>query len=182
MPTQDAIFSVEIRKASLSGAGSRKSTVVQESSKRAFAGYDAAYWGQFEWAEAHWHVFGMLAGRPVSYAEFTLCDAMTDDKRTAILGLVGLGTAPDHQGRGFATKLMAAVREYRGKERAGLGLLVCDSDLVGFYEKCGWREFAGELLVCNHGEELVWPKRSTVLLRDLSHPLPARIDLCGPPF
>ena len=100
----------------------------------------------------------------------------------SLLGLGGLGTDPDYQGRGFATRLMAAVRGHLGREGADLGLLVCDSDLVGFYEKCGWQEFGGELLVRNHGEELVWPKRSMALLPDPSDVLPARIDLCGPPF
>jgi len=156
--------------------------IVREWSKRAFAGYDAEYWGQFEWAEADWQVLGMLAGRPVSCAKLTRRSATADGKDVTILGLGGLATDPDHQGRGFATELMAAVRDHLVNEGADLGLLVCDSGTVRFYERCGWREFEGELLVRNHGEELVWPKRSMVLLRERADVLPARIDLCGPPF
>ena len=156
--------------------------IVREWSERAFAGYDAAYWGQFEWAEAHWYVFGMLDGQPVSYTKLTRREAVADGRRVTILGLGGLGTDPDHQGRGCATRLMAAVRGHLLKERADLGLLVCDSGTVSFYERCGWQEFGGELLVRSHGEELVWPKQSMVLLRDPTDALPARIDLCGPPF
>jgi len=85
MPTLDADFRVEIREASVSGASSRESVIVREWSKRAFAGYDHAYWGQFEWAAAHWHVLGMLDGRPVSYAKLTRRNAMGDDRRVTVL-------------------------------------------------------------------------------------------------
>ena len=156
--------------------------IVREWSRRAFAGYDHTYWGQFEWSETHWHVFGVLVGRPVCYAKLTWREALADRRRVTILGLGGLGTDPDHQGRGFGTRLMAAVGGFLQEQGADLGLLVCDSGTVSFYEKCGWQEFGGVLLVRNHGEELVWPKRSMVLPRVPTDGMPVRIDLCGPPF
>jgi len=179
---QGAGFNVEIRQSSACVMTPDERQIIARIAKRAFVDYDTQYWGKFEWAPADWQVFGMLEGVPVCHAKLTKRKATADDKQVTIIGMGGLKTDPDHQGRGFAGRLMSAIRDFIMKEGADLGLLVCGANLVPFYEKCGWQAFRGELLVQCHGQQLVWPERTMLLAMEPTGPLPNRIDLCGPPF
>jgi hypothetical protein len=70
--------------------------------------------------------------------------------------------------------------------RAGdvdFGLLVCEPDLVPFYERLGWRRSPGELLVAQRQATVpfTFNLAMTTPIR-LQEPLTGAIDLMGPPW
>jgi hypothetical protein len=71
---------------------------------------------------------------------------------------------------------------FRG-QGVGFALLVCEPDLIPFYERLGWTPHAGDLLVRQHGEMVRF-----TFNRPMTHPVltavPAGgvIDLVGPPW
>ena len=63
------------------------------------------------------------------------------------------------------------------------GLLVCEPDLVPFYERLGWRRFPGELIVTQRQASVPFTFNlpMTTPLR-LQESLGGKIDLLGPPW
>ena len=87
-------------------------------------------------------------------------------------------------GRGFARLGIQRALEFFGDEPAvDFALLVCETPLIDYYSRLGWRLFSGRLLVTQHGS----PAEFT-LNRIMTHPIRTNgpssgtIDLAGPPW
>jgi hypothetical protein len=85
-------------------------------------------------------------------------------------GLAGLG-------------IRRALQFFREQRSVDFALLVCEPSLLNYYTRLGWRQFAGQLLVRQHGVETEF-----TLNRVMTHgvrsegPAAGTINLCGPPW
>jgi hypothetical protein len=99
-------------------------------------------------------------------------------------GIGGVKTHPASRGRGFATTaIQRALAFFRDQGDVDFGLLVCELDLVPFYERLGWRRFPGELLITQRQVTVpfTFNLAMTTTIR-LQEPLTGTIDLLGPPW
>ena len=74
--------------------------------------------------------------------------ARYNDCDVTIGGIGGVMTHPEYRGRGFATAAIdRCVDFFREQGDIDFGLLVCERDLIPFYEHLGWQLFSGEFFV-----------------------------------
>lgn len=137
-----------------------------------------------EWAGPQWGVFVWdESDELVSYTGVVRTEGTVDGEPVSIGGVGGIATHPDHRGKGYA-----AIGIGRGLDLlAGMGtdfaLLVCRDELVGYYEKLGWRLFEGEVVVSQFGEPETFTY-NRVMVGDIDRTAPGSgiIDLQGPPW
>ena len=146
----------------------------------------AAWTGRaIEWAAHQWAVVGWDAkGAALCYVGVILRDARWDDRAVRVGGIGGVKTHPASRGRGLATTaIQRALDFFREQGDVDFGLLVCEPDLVLFYERLGWRRFPGELLVTQRQATVpfILNLLMTTPMR-LQEPLTGTIDLLGPPW
>ena len=99
-------------------------------------------------------------------------------------GIGGVMTHPEHRRQGYAGHAVRRALELiRARDGVAFGLLVCESELAGYYGRLGWREFAGRLLVTQRGvpTEFVFNRVMVCEVSD-SAPAAGTIDLQGPPW
>jgi predicted GNAT family N-acyltransferase len=148
---------------------------------------DSTIWPgrSIEWAAHQWCVIGWGAeGVALCYVGIILRDARWNDHAVKIGGIGGVKTHPASRERGFATTaIQQALDLFREQGDVDFGLLVCDPDLVPFYERLGWCKFPGELFVTQR--QMIVPftfnLTMTIPLR-LQEFLGGKIDLMGPPW
>ena len=138
-----------------------------------------------EWAPHQWGVIGWgTEGAALCYVGVILRDARWNDRAVRVGGVGGVKTHPACRGRGFAaTAIRRALDFFRGQGDVDFGLLVCEPDLVPFYERQGWRRFPGNLFVTQLQATVSFtfnlPMTTPVRLEE---PLAGTIDLLGPPW
>jgi hypothetical protein len=99
-------------------------------------------------------------------------------------GIGGVKTHPAARGRGFATTaIQQALGFFHEQGDVDFGLLVCEPELVAFYERRGWRRFPGDLLVTQRQATVPFTlnRVMTSPIR-LQETLTGAIDLLGPPW
>lgn len=137
-----------------------------------------------EWAGPQWGVFVREdSGRLVSYTGVVRTNGTADGRPVTIGGLGGIATHPAHRGRGYAAIGMARGLDHLTAAATEFALLVCRDELVAYYEKLGWVEFAGDLLVTQFGEPEIFTF-NRVMVGDLvgKAPRAGTLDLGGPPW
>jgi hypothetical protein len=138
-----------------------------------------------EWAPAQWGVIGWDAeGVAVCYVGALLREATWNGRAVRVGGIGGVKTHPAARGRRFATTgIRRALDFFGGLGDVEFGLLVCEPDLVPFYERLGWHRFPGDLLVTQRRATVTFTFNlpMTTPLR-LQGPLGGTIDLRGPPW
>jgi predicted acetyltransferase len=99
-------------------------------------------------------------------------------------GIGGVKTYPAARSRGLATAaIRRAVEFLRDEVDVEFALLVCEPDLIPFYERLGWRPFPGVLLVEQHGATVPFTfNRPMTLPVRQDAPPGGTIDLLGPPW
>jgi GNAT superfamily N-acetyltransferase len=113
-----------------------------------------------------------------------LREARWNERAVKLGGIGGVKTHPASRGRGIATTaIQRALDFFREQGEVDFGLLVCESDLVPFYERLGWRKFPGELMVTQRQATVPFTFNlvMTTPLR-LQESLVGKIDLLGPPW
>lgn len=135
-----------------------------------------------EWAPQQWGVFVRDDGQLVSYTGLVIREVVADGSRVLGGGIGGVATHPDQRGRGYAPLGMGRALDFMRTRGTQFALLVCRDVLVTYYESLGWRRFAGEMLVMQHGEREVFTFNE-VMVGDLAGKAPTdTIDLLGPPW
>ena len=137
-----------------------------------------------EWTAPQWGVFVRDdSGDLVSYTGVISREGAHDGRRVSIGGVGGIATHPDHRGRGYAPIGMGRALDFLTRGGADFVLLVCRDELVAYYQRLGWRLFAGELMVSQFGEPEVFTY-NRVMVGDLNQAAPksGTIDLQGPPW
>ena len=138
-----------------------------------------------EWSPAEWGIrVTDENGRLVSYTGVHVREAELDDQPVRIGGIGGVKTHPDVRRRGYgAAGISRASEFFRNDPAVAFALLVCESRLLAYYSRLGWREFHGQLLTRQNGraEEFTFNR---VMLLDIgfSAPQDGTIDLLGPPW
>jgi len=148
---------------------------------------EAATWPgrHLEWASPEWcvRVWGS-SGELASYVGMHLRDGTYDTRQVLLGGVGGVGTHPKARRRGYADKgLRMAIDFFRQNPGVAFALLVCEEALIPYYERLGWQEFRGELIVRQRGEPVLFTF-NRVMTIDIAFELPliGTIDLCGPPW
>ncbi len=137
-------------------------------------------WAELEWCVRIWEAEGELA----SYAGILVKEG-SHDKQPVLLGGVGhVMTHPAARRRGYAEKGVRRAVDFLLKDTsADFALLVCGEWLVPYYARLGWQDFAGQLLVRQHGERIEFTFNRVMTLGIASKaPLSGIIDLRGPPW
>jgi aminoglycoside 2'-N-acetyltransferase I len=137
-----------------------------------------------EWAAHQSSVIGWLEGVALCYVGITLRDARWNDCAVRVGGIGGVKTHPASRGRRFATTaIQQALDFFREQGDVDFGLLVCEPDLVPFYEHLGWCKYPGELFVTQRQTmvSFTFNLPMTTPLR-LQETLGGKIDLMGPPW
>jgi aminoglycoside 2'-N-acetyltransferase I len=138
-----------------------------------------------EWAPAQWSVIGFDAdGVALCHVGVILRQARWNDRGVRVGGIGGVKTHPASRGHGFATTaIKRALDFFQEQGDVDFGLLVCEPSLVPFYERIGWRRFAGDLLVTQRQATVPFTFNlpMTIPLR-LQESLGGKIDLLGPPW
>ncbi len=133
-----------------------------------------------EWAAHQWGVIGWDAeGDAHCYVGIVLREARWNDRAVRVGGIGGVKTHPASRGRRFATTaIQRALDFFHEQGDVDFGLLVCEPDLVPFYERQGWRKFPGELLVAQRQTTVPFTFNlpMTILVR-LQEPPTGAIDL-----
>lgn len=147
---------------------------------------DSAIWPgrSIEWTAHQWSVIGWLEGAALCYVGIILREARWNDRAVRVGGIGGVKTHPSSRGRGFATTaIQQALDFFREKGDVDFGLLVCEPDLVPFYERLGWCKFPGKLFVIQRQMTVSFTFNlpMTIPLR-LQETLGGKIDLMGPPW
>lgn len=157
-----------------------------ELSRAVYPPEEAAAWPgrHIEWSNPEWGVAVRDdEGRLVSFAALHLRDSTHDGAAVVIGGVGGVMTHPDHRGQGYAQLAMSAAVDFFATQRADFGLLVCEKQLIPYYERLGWVVFQGELVTLQHGEPEVFTfNRVMVIPVTGIAPEAGVIDLNGPPW
>jgi GNAT superfamily N-acetyltransferase len=163
-----------------------ESAALQELSVAVYPPDVAAIWPgrAIEWAPARWCIVCRDEdGRALSYVGIILREGSVNDSPATIGGIGGVKTHPAARRQGLASQSIRRAIEFFDEQAVDFALLVCESSLVGLYEKLGWRLFPGPLFVRQHGRKerftfnlpMVHPVRS-------ANPIAGAIDLAGPPW
>jgi aminoglycoside 2'-N-acetyltransferase I len=90
------------------------------------------------------HVVLDVAGEVRAHASVVTRELHVDDRPIRTGYVEAVATAPEHQGRGYGTRVMAAVNEHI-REEYELGALGTGSP--AFYERLGWLRWRGPTAV-----------------------------------
>ncbi len=106
------------------------------------------------------------------------------DDSAFLMGCLGsVMTAKTHQGKGVGTTTVRTAGDVILKNLgADLGVLVCKSALVPFYERLDWRQMSTPVVIEQPEGQIEWPHESMVLLGKNPQSVPKKLDLCGLPF
>jgi RimJ/RimL family protein N-acetyltransferase len=138
-----------------------------------------------EWAAPEWCVVVWDdRGDALCHVGVVVREAQLNGRGVRIGGIGGVKTHPTARGRGHATAaIRRAVAFLRDEAGVDFALLVCEPDLIAFYERLGWRLFAGVLLVSQRGATVPFTFNVPMTLPVRSGgELGGTIDLSGPPW
>ena len=139
-----------------------------------------------EWSPRQWSVivWDDDSTRALAHAGLVIRHARYNERDVTIGGVGGAMTHPAFRGQGFATAALERCLDFfREKGDVDFGLLVCEPNLISFYERMGWRPFPGKMFVTQHGQRSRFtfdvPMTRAVARKD---ELSGEIDLLGPPW
>jgi GNAT superfamily N-acetyltransferase len=138
-----------------------------------------------EWAAPEWCVVVRdVDGRAVCHVGVVVRDARCAGRPVRVGGIGGVKTHPAARGEGYATAAIGrALAFLRDEAAVAFALLVCEPDLIPFYEQLGWQLFADDLLVTQHGATVPFTFNRPMVIPVTSAVIPAGpLDLLGPPW
>jgi GNAT superfamily N-acetyltransferase len=138
-----------------------------------------------QWAPPDYSVLVFTpGGKLVSHVGIVVRTGTLDGAAVRIGGIGSVKTHPRAQGRGYASAgLCRAATALHDDHRVAFSLLVCQEHLLPFYNRLGWRPFAGRLLVEQPAGQTVFTLNRPMVLSGLSAaPEDGMIDLKGLPW
>jgi len=97
--------------------------------------------------------------------------------------LGGVMTAKEFQGVGVGSATVTKANQViRRSLQADLGVLLCKSSLVAFYERLGWEWVSAPVSIEQPTGKVKWPYEAMVLPGEDLVSTPEELDLCGLPF
>jgi len=138
-----------------------------------------------EWTSPDWYVRARdSTGRLVSVVGILIREGTYDGRPVRIGGVGGVKTHPDARRQGCATQALARAAEFFLTEPdVAFAVLVCDRELLDYYDHRGWSEFRGTLMIRNR-QAIAAFTIASVMTRPIkaAEPRDGTIDLCGPPW
>ena len=106
------------------------------------------------------------------------------DDTPVLMGCLGtVMTAKKFQASGVGSTTVEKAGEIIFNNlQADLGVLLCKTELVPFYERLSWCTLSGPVLAEQPAGSIRWPYEAMVLLRGSEKSMPSALDLCGLPF
>ncbi|MCA1667574.1 MAG: GNAT family N-acetyltransferase [Thermomicrobia bacterium] len=103
---------------------------------------------------------------------------------TTVGGIGGVKTHPDARGRGYAAAALRTATAFLTDEcGVAFALLVCLPTTVAYYERLGWQQFPGTLLIAQPGGTIPFTTNLPMVLpARAAVPLDGTINLCGYPW
>ena len=138
-----------------------------------------------QWAPPDYSVLVFTPeGELVSHVGLVVRTGTLDGVAVKLGGVGGVKTHPRAQGRGYASAgLRRAATALHDDHRVAFSLLVCQEHLLPFYNRLGWRPFAGRLIVEQPTGPTVFASNRAMVLAGLSPaPRDGMIDLKGLPW
>lgn len=178
--------SISVRKA-LSDLSTEELAAIRAVSLAVHPPEESASWPgrHLEWARPEWCIcVSDEAGLLVTYAGLVLRNGKYGQASVRIGGIGGVMTHPEARGRGYAgIAMQQAIEFFRSQSNVDFALLVCKPQLIGYYGSLGWREFSGQLVVQQYGQESLFTfNRIMTHAVRLAAPTDGSIDLGGPPW
>ena len=137
----------------------------------------------FEWSAPDWRVLVWVEGRVVSQAAILERVGRVAGQPVKLGGVGGVIALPEWRGRGLTGAAMRRAAEFMCRELGvEFGLLVCEEDVVAFYERLGWQVVEGPLTFDQSGGKATWPAAVMVLPCGEKEWPGGTIDLCGLPW
>ncbi len=136
-----------------------------------------------EWARPDWHFLVWLADAQLAaYAGALTRTGLCDGQSALIGGIGGVKTHPAQRGQGYASAAIRQAVDYLAQETAAdFSLLVCRAELLGFYERFGFRHFLGDTFTRDNGARSLFTWNE-VMTKPACAPDCQVLDLCGPPW
>jgi aminoglycoside 2'-N-acetyltransferase I len=122
------------------------------------------------------HVVVDGGGRILSHASVVTRVLESGDRPLRTGYVEAVATSPQHQGRGYATKVMTAVGDVLGRYELG----ALDTAIPAFYERFGWERWQGPTAVRTERGVITTPEEDgqVMILRTASSP--TDLDLAAP--
>lgn len=137
----------------------------------------------YEWSDVDWHVLVWVDGRLVSHVGIVQRTGMVDAKRVRLGGIGGVATLSEWRGQGLATAAMKKVTAFICDELdVEFGLLICNEDVVPFYQRLGWEVVEGPLMFDQPSGKVTFEDVAMVLSCKGREWPEGAIDLCGLPW
>ena len=140
---------------------------------------------QREWARPQWHIMIRdLDDQLVSHVGAVTRHCLCDNKEILVGGLGDVMTLPSRRRKGYAGAGIRRATEFLRQDlQVDMSLLFCAPRLRSYYRRFGFRSFAGDIMVRQHGAETLFP-RDEIMVMPGRKPLPecALLDLCGLPW
>ncbi|WP_406862766.1 GNAT family N-acetyltransferase [Streptomyces sp. HUAS MG47] len=94
------------------------------------------------------HHFGIrVDGRVVAHAGLVVLPVSVGGIRMDVVGLGGVGVAPDQRGRGLARHVVSGTMKHARTLGPEFALLFCRPDVAALYARFDWNELDGEVEV-----------------------------------
>jgi len=146
---------------------------------QAFAGVG----GDTEWVRGDWSAIVRNCGHVVSQVEVLKRMVRVNDQPLNVGGIANVATLDGWKRQGLASKAMhKAVDFVCSTLGADFGLLVCEHQLISFYEQLGWYTVAGPVVASQSEGKIVLPEETMVYSCHDSQWPSGEIDLCGLPW
>ena len=140
---------------------------------------------QQKWALPQWSIMIRdVDHQLVSHVGVLTRLGLGDDKEILIGGIGGVETHPSQRGKGYAgAGVRRAIEFLHQQMEVDMTLLFCSPRMRSYYQRFGFRSFAGDTLVRQDGAKILIP-RNEVMVIPAMKPLPrcAVLDLCGLPW
>ncbi|HEY7869502.1 MAG TPA: GNAT family N-acetyltransferase [Methylomirabilota bacterium] len=136
------------------------------------------------WAPVQWSILVWVEEVLVAHAGLVVREGALDGAPVTIGGVGSVKTHPRCEGQGYASAaLRCAATALETDHHVVFSLLVCQSHLLPFYARLGWRAFPGQLVVEQPDGPRVFTVNQPMVLGGLRPPPgDGVIDLRGMPW
>jgi len=153
----------------------------------ALAGGEVDPWGTehlaITWKPADRHVVVTEGGRTIGHAGFLPIEVEVDGSQLPGVGLGGVMVHPSVRGRGIGEYLVRETTVKMSSTGRSFGMLFCRDVRLPFYERMGWRQVDGEVIVDQERGPMVMPLLTCWYSFTSGHEVPsAGLRVLGLPF
>ena len=139
---------------------------------------------EHKWSPPDWTIVVLVGEKPASFVNIVERVGRVDGRTVKIAGGNNLMTLPEYRDKGHALKLAQKFETLIFNNlKVDMGLLLCATALIPFYEKSGWKRVSCPVIFDQPDRgKVTWGAETMVLKPDHSALAAQGIDLCGLPW